>query len=241
MYTRLLFNFVFAITYISPLQTFFEHQTAATSPSADWNLSHPNNQLTSPFGILPHESLVTPTSGPPTATKLTSAVTYDTPFATHFNSNGTTPTGADSKAAAWPDSDPIKKGKAQSPISNNSNSIKCAVTESSIPGAHTFYEGPTDFNADDLTANYPTDDQSAVNPPTVQSSLHHQSCIVSTANLTPSNKEYRISQLSSRSPVPPTIYLNATVQEKQATTGTDNILISAFSAMSEKLKVFKKI
>ncbi|XP_058807073.1 uncharacterized protein LOC131673241 isoform X2 [Phymastichus coffea] len=183
-------------SFTSPQQNdaFFDNpQSNSSTSTVNWSLSHPSNsQITSPFGILPHESVAVSTSASVTSTtKANSAVAYENPFATHYASNGTTGSIADSKS------------KAQSPISNSSSTIKCIVTESSIPGAHTFFQGTSAFDSDALASGYTTDD-AAVTTHAVQSSLHHQSCIVSTPNV-------------ARSCVPTTIYLDATAATDKQT------------------------
>ncbi|XP_014213242.1 uncharacterized protein LOC106642854 isoform X2 [Copidosoma floridanum] len=187
--------------YASPQQddTYYEHQSSVTSPSTvNWNLSHPTTtQITSPFGILPHESVAV-SSPPTTTTTADNGVGYDNNFVTHY-SNGTGITRAESKTDA----------RESSPMNNGDNTIKCIVTESSMAGAHTFFQSANAFDSDGLSTSYSTDDQSATNSSAVQSSMHHQSCIVSTPS--PAN---RITQMPSRSPVLTTIYLSTSVQDK---------------------------
>lgn len=94
--------------------TFFEQQGASTSPTTStlaW--THQNNtQLPSPFGILPHESVVSSSPGPP-STKPNSTG-YENNFNAHFNttqtinninSQLTSPSacGTDFKASGCPD------------------------------------------------------------------------------------------------------------------------------------------
>lgn len=194
-----------------------------TSPSTvNWTLT--NTQLSSPFGILPHESIaVSSPPGPPSASKPANSVTYDNPFAQHYSNNGTAVSGAGSKTDSWSNTDHSKKSGTQSPINNSSNTIKCIVTEPSISAAHTFFQGTSAFDSDGLATAYSPEDNSAANAPVT---LHHQSCIVSTPNITSTNKEYRISQLPERSPVQTTIYLTTATQDKQTTPGNNTTISS---------------
>ncbi|KAL0102791.1 hypothetical protein PUN28_018229 [Cardiocondyla obscurior] len=213
--------------------TFFE-QGASTSPTTStlaWT-SQNNTQLPSPFGILPHESIVSSSPGPP-STK-SGGTGYENTFNTHFSttqsinninaSQITTPSvcNADFKASACPaDTKKSISVRSQSPTVN----VKSTIPTSQVSSSQTFFHQVPTFSSDTLTDSYPgtgNGGQSATENEKVQSSLHHQqSCIVSTPSNS-SGKEYRISQPSSRST---TIFLNAPmrsgsaqiIQDKQGT------------------------
>lgn len=91
-------------------QSYFDHQTSATSPAAGWSLTQPTSQVSSPFGILPHESVAAASPpGPPT----TNSSTYDSNHygVSHFNTNGTTD---QAKTNAW-STESSKKNGDESP------------------------------------------------------------------------------------------------------------------------------
>lgn len=176
-------------------------------------MSNPTSvKHSSPFGILPHESVAVSSPPGPQVTKTPNSVPYDNSYATHYSSNGIVVTGTEPKTGAWPTTDVTSKSRSQSPTINN----KCTVTESSIPGTHTYFQATNAYDSNGLTANYSAENQSSTNVPVVQSSLHHQSCIVTTPNHNLSN---RIPQISSRSPVPTTNFLNVPPQDKQTVAG----------------------
>ncbi|XP_017756417.1 PREDICTED: uncharacterized protein LOC108548124 isoform X2 [Eufriesea mexicana] len=212
---------------------FFEHQGAATSPTTStlaW--THQNNaQLPSPFGILPHESVVPSSPGPSSTTKPTSGV-YENTFNSHFattqtinnlNSQLTTPSvsAAEFKSSNFPDSKNKINVRPQSPTVN----VKSVVSTSQTNSNQNFFQPvPTTFSSETLTNNYSTGNGNQTPNGKVQPPLQHQqSCIVSTTN-NAASKEYRIPQPPARSVASTTIFLNTSVrsvssqvQDKQST------------------------
>ncbi|XP_016766169.1 uncharacterized protein LOC552092 isoform X3 [Apis mellifera] len=216
--------------------TFFEHQGAATSPTTStlaW--THQNNaQLPSPFGILPHESVVPSSPGPSSTTKPASGVyenTFNSNFATtqtinNLNSQLTTPSvsAAEFKSSNFPDGKKTVNIRPQSPTV----SVKSVVSTSQTNNNQNFFQPvSTTFNSETLANNYSTGNGNQTSNGKIQSSLqHHQSCIVSTTNNTnnTANKEYRIPQPPARSIASTTIFLNTSIrsvssqiQDKQST------------------------
>ncbi|CAK9819785.1 Glutamine and serine-rich protein 1 [Anthophora plagiata] len=213
--------------------TFFEHQGAATSPTTStlaW--THQNNtQLPSPFGILPHESVVSSSPGPSSTTKPTTGV-YENTFNSHFATTQTinnlnsqlstsSVSAADFKSSSFPDNKKPVNVRPQSPIV----SVKSVVSTSQTNSNQTFFQQvPTTFHSETLTNNYSAGNGSQTPNGKVQPPLQHQqSCIVSTTNNTAS-KEYRIPQPPARSVASTTIFLNTSVrsvssqiQDKQST------------------------
>ncbi|XP_033210654.1 uncharacterized protein LOC117168873 isoform X2 [Belonocnema kinseyi] len=192
--------------------TFFEHQPASTSPNAStlaWT-HQSNSQLPSPFGILPHESVVPSSPGPPS----TKSGSYDN-FNAHFA--GTQPinninvqisspitTAGDFKAANYDK----KIIRSSSPVS-----VKSAVTTAQSSTRQTFFQQvPATYSSESLANNYSSNNNQSTNPK-VQTAplLHQQSCIVSTPS-NPSSKEYRIPQPGSRTVAPTTVFINATAR-----------------------------
>lgn len=187
--------------------TFFEHQGTATSPTSALAWTHQNNtQLPSPFGILPHESVVPSSPGPSSTTKPSSGV-YENTFNSHFaatetinniNSQLSTPSisATEFKSSNYSDSKKAVNVRPQSP----SISIKSVVPTSQASSNQTFFQQvPTTFSSDTLTNNYPASNGNQTPNGKVQASLQHQqSCIVSTPGNT-TGKEYRISQPPIRS------------------------------------------
>ncbi|XP_053974648.1 uncharacterized protein LOC128874201 isoform X3 [Hylaeus volcanicus] len=211
--------------------TFFEHQGAATSPTSTLAWTHQNNaQLPSPFGILPHESVV-PSSPGPSTTKATSGI-YENTFNSHFATTQTinninsqlstsSVSAAEFKSSSYPDSKKAVSVRPQSPTVN----IKSAVSTSQANNNQTFFQQvPTTFSSETLTNNYSAGNGNQTSNGKVQPSLQHQqSCIVSTPNNT-AGKEYRIPQPPARSVASTTIFLNTSVrsvssqvQDKQST------------------------
>ncbi|XP_036149178.1 uncharacterized protein LOC105833851 isoform X4 [Monomorium pharaonis] len=216
--------------------TFFEQQgastTSPTTSALSWT-SQNNTQLPSPFGILPHESVV-PSSPAPSSTK-SSGTDYESAFNTHFStqtinninaSQITSPSAcnADFKSSSCPtESKKSISVRSQSPVI----SVKSTISTSQVSNSQTFFHQVPTFSSDTLSDNYSgagNESQSATENDKVQSSLQHQqSCIVSTSNS--SDKEYRISQPSSRSATSTTIFLSAparssstqVIQDKQET------------------------
>ncbi|XP_015123603.1 uncharacterized protein LOC107045755 isoform X2 [Diachasma alloeum] len=179
--------------------SFFESQG---SSGLAWSQ---NNQLPSPFGILPHESV---TSSPgPGVVKSTYENNFNSPFNAGSPLNTLSAIPQDGfKTANF--SDP-KKVRAPSP---SAKSVVNVSPGSSVPGAPFFQQLPTTYNDDSALGNagalgnpgsYP------VATTKVQSPLH-QSCIVS-AQSTPSGKDYRL-QGAPRTPT--TIFQGATAQDK---------------------------
>lgn len=217
--------------------TFFEQQGASTSPTTStlaWT-SQNNTQLPSPFGILPHESVVSSSPGP-SSTK-SDGTGYENTFNTHFSTTQTinninapqitTPSVCNTDFKVSGCSTDTKKSIGVRPQSPTV-SIKSTISTSRISSSQTFFHQVPTFSSDTLTDSYPdtgNGGQSATEDEKVQSSLQHQqSCIVSTPSNS-SGKEYRISQPSSRSTTSTTIFLSAQVrsgstqviQDKQGT------------------------
>ncbi|KAM0729784.1 Glutamine and serine-rich protein 1 [Formica fusca] len=207
--------------------TFFEQQGASTSPTTStlaWTPQN-NTQLPSPFGILPHESVVPSSPGPP-STKPSNTSGYENTFNAHFStmqtinninaSQLTSPSAcsADFKVASCPAD--AKKSVNVRPQSPTSASVKSIPVQ--ISGRQTFFHQvpTTTFSSDTLTNTYASagnGSQSAAGNGKVQSSglQHQQSCIVSTPN-NASGKEYRIPQPPSRSTASTTIFLSSSAR-----------------------------
>ncbi|XP_012054111.1 PREDICTED: LOW QUALITY PROTEIN: uncharacterized protein LOC105617149 [Atta cephalotes] len=196
--------------------TFFEQHGASTSPTTStlaWT-SQNNTQLPSPFGILPHESVVPSSPGPP-STK-SSSTGYENTFNTHFNttqtlnnisaSQITTPSVCNTDFKASGCSTDTKKSisvRSQSPTVNIKSTLQ-------VSNSQTFFHQVPTFSSDTLSDSYSgagNGGQSITENGKIQPSLHQQSCIVSTPSNS-SGKEYRISQPSSRS----TIFLSGPVR-----------------------------
>ncbi|XP_034935014.1 uncharacterized protein [Chelonus insularis] len=184
---------------------FFEHQTQTTSSTTStltWN-HQTSSQLPSPFGILPHESVVSSSPGPP-VTKSSGSGSYENNFNSHFasgqsldNLNSPLPSSSvttDFKSATF--SDGKKGSKATSPTN-----IKPTVSTSPDNGNSFFQQTPAAFSPESLATNYSDANENSV---TKVQSLHQQSCIVSTANHI--TKDYRI---QTHSTTASTIFPNA--------------------------------
>ena len=204
--------------------TFFEHQSSSTSPNAStlaWT-HQSNSQLPSPFGILPHESVVPSSPGPP-STKPGSYENFNAHFAgtqsiNNINTQISSPitTAVDFKSSNYDK----KNTRSSSPIV----SVKSAITTAQNSTGQTFFQQvPTTYSSETLANNYSSNNNQPPNPK-VQAPLQlQQSCIVSTPSNAPS-KEYRIPQPGSRTIAPTTVFLNATarsapsqIQDKQPT------------------------
>ncbi|XP_078047947.1 uncharacterized protein LOC144475688 isoform X2 [Augochlora pura] len=218
--------------------TFFEHQgTTATSPTSALAWSHQNNaQLPSPFGILPHESVVPSSPGPSSTTKPATGV-YENTFNSHFstsqpinNINSQLPSPsvstAEFKSTTYSDSKKAINVRAQSPTVN----VKSVVPTSQTSSNQSFFQQvPTTFSSETLSNNYSTTNGNQTSNGKVQPSLQHQqSCIVSAPNNT-TGKEYRIPQPPARSVASTTIFLNTSVrsvptqaQDKSSSTRNSN-------------------
>ncbi|XP_063225705.1 mucin-5AC [Bacillus rossius redtenbacheri] len=209
--------------------SFFEHQASQSpSPSSSLSWSHQGNaQLPSPFGILPHETVVTSSPGP--VTSKTSGSPYENSFNAHFAAahlNSQLTAVAEYKSAAA-SSYEKKANRAQSPlITPSTKSSSASSISPGNGGAPFFHQVPTStsFATDSRTdcsslsaANFsggksqhmpssPDFPSSGGNSKSFNSSssgsVHHQqqqSCIVSTASSTSaSSKDYRIPQPPSR-------------------------------------------
>lgn len=121
---------------LAPNGPFFEHQTSASSPSASIAWTHQgNSQLPSPFGILPHESVVPNSPGTPTNK---TSVTYEN-FNAHFaaaqslNHLNSQLVAAEYKSSNYPSEvGSSKKGsRQQSPPVKNTSSPAIIVSTSS--------------------------------------------------------------------------------------------------------------
>lgn len=214
--------------------TFFEHQGNASSPTTSslaW--THQNNsQLPSPFGILPHESVVPSSPGPPSSKP--GGTAYENTFNAHFaaaqtlnNLNSQLPspvvTAAEFKTSNYTESKKVTNARPQSPAST----VKAAASAPTASSTQPFFQqAATTFVSEPLSSNYPAGNGNQASNTKVQPSLQHQqSCIVSTPSNT-SGKEYRIPQppLRSTSAAAASIFLNTSaavrstppqVQEKQ--------------------------
>ncbi|XP_063978582.1 uncharacterized protein LOC135163252 isoform X2 [Diachasmimorpha longicaudata] len=179
---------------------FFENQAA---PGLSWNQ---NNQLPSPFGILPHESV---TSSPgPGVVKPTYENNFNSPFNSGSPLNNLNPIQQDGfKSGNFSEA---KKPRDPSPIAKSV--VNVVSPGSSVAGAPFFQQIPTTYNDESglgaagalgNPGSYP------VATTKVQSPLQ-QSCIVS-AQTNPSGKDYRL-QGTPRTPT--TIFQGASAQEK---------------------------
>ncbi|KZC12552.1 Glutamine and serine-rich protein 1 [Dufourea novaeangliae] len=164
--------------------TFFEHQSATTSPTSTLAWTHQNNtQLPSPFGILPHESIVPSSPGPSPTTKPTTTGVYENTFNPHFstsqtinNINSQLPSPAVSASEFKP---------ANYPDSKKAINVKPAVSTSQASSNQTFFQQvPTTFSSETLSNSYSaTNGNQTPNGKVQQPPLQHQqqSCIVSTS------------------------------------------------------------
>ncbi|KAK0176022.1 hypothetical protein PV328_000201 [Microctonus aethiopoides] len=226
--------------------TFFEHQShtsATNSTTIPWN-HQSNSQLPSPFGILPHESVVSSSPGPPAppslpppSSKSSVNSAYENNFNTHFSSgqslnniNSSLPQSSmttDFKSTSY--SDEKKVTRAVSP-----STIKSAVPTTSVGNAQTFFQPvPTQFGPDSLTNNYSGGNGNATSK--VQGSLvHQQSCIVATPNNNAS-KDYRVPQSPViRSSAPTTIFPNSTGRSALTQSQDKNSIVPNFSSPNVK-------
>ncbi|XP_008559916.1 putative uncharacterized protein DDB_G0277255 isoform X1 [Microplitis demolitor] len=166
--------------YTTSQTSFFEHQSQTTSPTTSalpWNSS--SSQLPSPFGILPHESVVSPSPAVPPATKPTNnSSSYENNFNPHFTTGQ--PIGTINSYAT---DNGKKLSRSASPVTIKSTS----------PGTtQSFFQQTSTTFDPDLAASYSNDNTASK----VQSTLHQQqSCIVSTSNI-----DHRVPQTHS-SPV----------------------------------------
>ena len=100
------------------------------------------------------------------------------------------------------------KRRSQSPL------IKPMATI--VTSGQNFYQTEPGYDTNGLANTYSDDNnEQSENMPILQ---HQQSCIVSN-NCSPPNKEFRISNIPSRSPIPTTVYsitsnMNASIQDK---------------------------
>ncbi|KAJ8678761.1 hypothetical protein QAD02_014548 [Eretmocerus hayati] len=108
--------------YVSSQQNenFFEHQSTASSTSGtNWNVSHQtNSQVSSPFGILPHESVAVSSPSASATSKTSNSVVYNNPFGSHYSTNTTNVTGVNSKTDG-----PAHNFSADNQTSSNSTSL----------------------------------------------------------------------------------------------------------------------
>lgn len=221
-------------------QTFFE-QSSTPAATAASTLAWQQN---SPFGILPHESVVPSSPGASTTKSSTVYENFNAHFAAaqslnHLNSQ---------LAAAS-----AKTSRAQSPQVSSVQPVKPVVSQTNTT---TFFQVPTTFASESLSTTFSTaktqqsqqqqqqqqqqeyTSTSTSSSKTFQSSgnnsasnVHQsqqQSCIVSSPSNTPvASKEYRIPQAPARSiflnsPVPPT--LNRSVDKSTVRSAAANFV-----------------
>ncbi|KAH0550538.1 uncharacterized protein LOC123261078 isoform X1 [Cotesia glomerata] len=143
--------------------SFFEHQSQTTSPTSStlpW--SSTSSQLPSPFGILPHESVVSPSpAAPPTSKPTNSTNNYDNNFNPHFSSG---------HSIAAINSYATDNGKKLS------RSASPATIKSTSPGSTQSFFQQTSTTFDPDLASYSADNS-------VTKVHQQQSCIVSTSNI----------------------------------------------------------
>ncbi|XP_011308805.1 uncharacterized protein [Fopius arisanus] len=199
--------------YNGPQTNFFENQAGS---GLTWN--NQNNQLPSPFGILPHES-VTSSPGPGVVKSTTYENNFHSPFNPAAPLNSLNPIQPNAFKSANFDGK-----KAREPSPSVKSGVNQVPSSSGTPVAGPFFQQiPTTFGNDDTSLGNPggigtPGNYQPVAPTSkVQPSLHtQQSCIVS-AQTTPSGKDYRL-QGALRTPT--TIFQGASAQEKPRVFGS---------------------
>lgn len=210
--------------------TYFEHQSG--SSPATWT-HQGNSQLPSPFGILPHESVVASSPGP---TK--SSASYENTFnpghftaqgLNHLNSQLTTASADYAKNSNTNSytSDTKKPNRSQSPLVTPIKPVASSAT--TIPSGTTFFQhqsGSTTFaesgNYQKSSENYSAS-KNYGNSNNTGSSINNsqQTCIVSTASSSqssnPNKSEYRIPQPPNRA----SNYMNQNARAGAPNTGTE--------------------
>nr|CAD7392612.1 unnamed protein product [Timema cristinae] len=213
--------------------SFFDHQASSSSPSATLAWSHQNNaQLPSPFGILPHETVVTSSPGP--VTKASSYDTFNAHFAAaHLNSQLNAVAEYKNAASNYLEKKASRSQSPAKPISSSASNVSAGNSSGNF--FHQSATGSVSFAPDtrgdcsslSVGGNFPGNKSQQISSATdfanagtksfsgsssTGSSVHHQqqqqSCIVSTASSTPTSKDYRIPQPPSRSSTT-SIFLNA--------------------------------
>nr|CAD7570378.1 unnamed protein product [Timema californicum] len=213
--------------------SFFDHQASSSSPSATLAWSHQNNaQLPSPFGILPHETVVTSSPGP--VTKASSYDTFNAHFAAaHLNSQLNAVAEYKNAASNYLEKKASRSQSPAKPISSSASNVSAGNSSGNF--FHQSATGSVSFAPDtrgdcsslSVGGNFPGNKSQQISSASdfanagtksfsgsssTGSSVHHQqqqqSCIVSTASSTPTSKDYRIPQPPSRSSTT-SIFLNA--------------------------------
>ncbi|KAK7791246.1 hypothetical protein R5R35_000976 [Gryllus longicercus] len=204
--------------------SFFEHQASSSSSSLPW--SQGTSQLPSPFGILPHETVVTSSQG--TASTKTNSSSYESTFNAHFvaaqslnhlNSQLSAASDFNKSSNSYIENSNKKTTRSQSP---SVTPVKPAVSSSSVSGGNSFYSQNSSTayansdsvssrgNCTTLSGNFSSKSQhntssseytSNTKSYTTSSSLsQQQSCIVSTTTSSSvTSKDYRVPHPSSRS------------------------------------------
>nr|CAD7438022.1 unnamed protein product [Timema bartmani] len=204
--------------------SFFDHQASSSSPSATLAWSHQNNaQLPSPFGILPHETVVTSSPGP--VTKASSYDTFNAHFAAaHLNSQLNAVAEYKNAASNYLEKKASRSQSPAKPISSSASNVSAGNSSGNF--FHQSATGSVSFAPDtrgdcsslSVGGNFPGNKSQQISSASdfanastksfsgsssTGSSGHHQqqqqSCIVSTASSTPTSKDYRIPQPPSRS------------------------------------------
>lgn len=206
--------------------SFFEHQASSSSSSSlPW--SQGNSQLPSPFGILPHETVVT-SSGPTTGK---SSSTYESTFNAHFvaaqslNHLNSQLIASDFNKSSGSYENTSKKSRSQSP---HTTPVKPSITSSSVTPVNAFYSQNSSAayansenvssrnNCAPLSGSFSSKSQSSSSSEFSPGSKNYAassvpqqpSCIVSTTSSNSgSSKDYRLPQPSSRSSTS-NVYLN---------------------------------
>ncbi|XP_041972765.1 serine-rich adhesin for platelets-like isoform X1 [Aricia agestis] len=227
---------------LSSLRENYSHQTLATqgtffdqsaTPGGATGLSwQGNNQLPSPFGILPHESVV-PSSPSPATTK--SSATYEN-FNAHFAAAQTLNNHLNSQIAS------------SAKQSNRSGSPATASKQPTSSSSSTFFQSPSFGNQSD---NYSSSNSKSGQLSSQQdyagsksysssaSSTAHtqQSCIVSTPSVTssptPPSKDYRSPSSTSR---PSASIYNSQSPKSSATEKSSRPIISSSGFVSPTSK-----
>jgi len=131
--------------------SFFEHQASSSSPSSSLAWSHQSNtQLPSPFGILPHETVVTSSPGP--VTSKSGTATYENTFNAHFaaaqslnhlNSQLTAAAEYNKSSGSYGDNSSKKASRAQSPLATPVKPVASAASNVSASGTSFFHQAST--------------------------------------------------------------------------------------------------
>lgn len=187
---------------------FFDQSTASAQAASSALAWQSNNQLPSPFGILPHESVVPSSPGPPNTTKATTAV-YEN-FNAHFAAAQTLNNHINTQIVSANN----KSARSASPQVVNPP-VKPVASQASSNSA-SFYQAPSSFGSSEPLTSYSGTNaakqqqeyqsgsgsksfSSSSQQQNASSSSHisQQSCIVSTPpSVTSPSKEYRVNRSS---------------------------------------------